>query len=168
MDALEALSLNVLVQELMLNHLMQATLETETQREWELITASRADTPKTAELVALLEPRCRALELLQTTQSLRVVLKISRSSQSSGNKVSKLYLKVATQLQCSLYNGPHRLFKCDKFLKMQVRQRLYLAKQSGLCFNCLQPFIRTHICSKQFCRQCHKSHQNLLPIDRQN
>jgi len=41
MNALQALSLNVLVQDLMLNHSMQATLETEMQREWELNTASR-------------------------------------------------------------------------------------------------------------------------------
>jgi len=80
MNALQALSLNVPVQDLMLNHLMLATLDPETQREWELITASRADTPITAELVTFLESRCRALELLQTTQSLKVVLNISRSS----------------------------------------------------------------------------------------
>jgi len=72
MNALQALSLNVPVQDLMLNHTMLATLDPETQREWELITASRADTPMTAELVTFLESRCRALELL-TTQSLKVV-----------------------------------------------------------------------------------------------
>jgi len=70
MNALQALSLNVPVQDLMLNHLMRATLDSETQREWDLNTASRADTPTTAELVTFLESRCRALELLQTTQSL--------------------------------------------------------------------------------------------------
>jgi len=47
-NALQALSLNVPVQDLMLTHLLLATLDPETQREWELITASRADTPTTA------------------------------------------------------------------------------------------------------------------------
>ena len=47
MNALQALSLNVPVQDLMLNHLMLPTLDTETQREWEIITTSRADTPTT-------------------------------------------------------------------------------------------------------------------------
>jgi len=61
MDALQTLSLNVSVQDLMLNHLMLATLDTETQREWELYTASRADTPTIAELITFLESRCRAL-----------------------------------------------------------------------------------------------------------
>jgi len=128
MNSLQALSLNVPVQDLVLNHLMLATLDPEMQREWELITASRADTPTTAELVTLMESRCRAFELLQTTQSLKVVPNISRSSQLTGNKVSKSYSSIATQLQCSLCNGSHRLFKCDKFLKMQAKQRFNHAK----------------------------------------
>jgi hypothetical protein len=44
-NALQALSLNVRVQDLMLPHLMLATLGPETQREWEQIAPSRADTP---------------------------------------------------------------------------------------------------------------------------
>jgi len=147
---------------------MLATLDPETQREWELITASRADTPTTAELVTFLQSRCRAFELLQTTQSLKIVPNISRSSQLTGKKVSRPYSNVATRLQCSLCNGSHRLFKCDEFHKMQAKQRFNHAKQSGLCFNCLQPFTRNHTCSKQVCRQCHKRHHTLLHIDRQN
>ena len=96
MNALQAFSFNVPVQDLMLNLIMLATLDPETQREWELVTASRADTPTTAELVTLLESRCRAHELLQTTQSLKVVPTTLRSSQSTGNKVSKSYSNVAT------------------------------------------------------------------------
>ena len=57
----------------MLKYLMLATLNPETQREWERITASRADTPTTAEFFTFLVSRCRALELLQTTQTLKVV-----------------------------------------------------------------------------------------------
>ena len=55
MNALKALSLNVPIQDLMLNHLMLAVLDPETQREWMLIMASRTDTPTTAELVTFLE-----------------------------------------------------------------------------------------------------------------
>ena len=90
MNALQALSLNVSVQELLLSYLMLATLDPETQREWELITASRPDT-LTEELVTFLESRCRALELLQTTQSLKVIPTTSRSSHTTGNKVSKQF-----------------------------------------------------------------------------
>ena len=80
-NAIQALSLNVPVQDLMLNHLMLATLDAKTQREWELITASRADTPTTTELVTFLESRCRALELLQNIQSLKTTPVTVRDSQ---------------------------------------------------------------------------------------
>jgi hypothetical protein len=87
-NALQALSLNMPIQDL-LNHLMLATLDTESQREWELIMASRTDTPATAELVTFLESRCRALELLQTIQSLKSKAITTLPSQSTGEKVSK-------------------------------------------------------------------------------
>ena len=85
-------------QELVLNRLILATLDSEMQREWELITASLADTPITAELVTFLESRCRALELLQTTQSQYTVPATPCSLQSTRSKVNKpSYSNVATQ-----------------------------------------------------------------------
>jgi hypothetical protein len=78
---------------------------TGTQRELELITAWRADTP-TAQLITVLESRCRALELLQTTQSLKAGTTTRRHSHSARAKVSKpIYCNVATQLKCSLCNA---------------------------------------------------------------
>ena len=50
---------------------------------------------------------------------------------------------------------------------MQAIQCANNAKQSGLSFNCLPLFTRNHACSKQVCRQCHKTHQTLLHIDKQ-
>ena len=68
MNALQALFLNVPVQDLILNNLMLASIDQETQRELELITATSTDTPTTAELVTFLESRCRALERFQIAQ----------------------------------------------------------------------------------------------------
>ena len=138
---------------------MLATIDSETQREWELITASRADTPTTAELITFLESRCRAVELLQTTQSLKTGTASPCSPHSAGTKVRKLsYSNVATQLHCLLCNGSHRLFHCDKFIKLQAKQRFSYAKQSGLCLNCLQPSTKNHTCSTHVCRQWHNKH----------
>jgi len=86
MNALQTLSLNVPIQDLMFSHLMLAALDMETQREWELIMASRTDTPTTAELVTFLESKCRALELLQTTQSLKTTAVTPCSSESTGKQ----------------------------------------------------------------------------------
>ena len=152
MNFLQALTLNVPTQDLILNHLILATIDPDTQREWELITASRADTPTTAELITFMESRCRAFELLQTTQSMKTRTATPRPSQPAGTKVSKpVYCNVAKQLQCFLCNGSHRPFHCDKFLKIQVRQQFNYAKQSRLCFNCLQPYTENHTCSIHVC-----------------
>ena len=149
MNALQALSLNVPVQDLMLNHLMLATLDPEMQRDWELINASR-NNPTPAVLVTFLESRCRAIELLQTTQSLKVFPNISRSSQITGNKVSKSCSNVESQLECSWFNGSHRMFKCDKIIKMKAMQSLNHAKMSGLFFStAFNILLRiTHVRSK--------------------
>jgi hypothetical protein len=68
MNALQALSLNVPVQDLMLNHLMVATLYNETYQQWEQITATRTELPTTAEFITFLEARCRTLELIHNSQ----------------------------------------------------------------------------------------------------
>jgi len=81
MKALQTLSLTVPVQNLMLNHLMLATLDPQTQRELEFINTSRADTPTNAEIVTFLDSIRRGNELLQTIQSPKVIHHISRSSQ---------------------------------------------------------------------------------------
>jgi hypothetical protein len=67
MNALQALSLNVPVQDSMLNHLMVATLDNETLQQWKQITNTRMDLPTTTDLITSLEARCRTLELIQST-----------------------------------------------------------------------------------------------------
>jgi len=120
-----------------------------------------------AEFVIFFYPKCTVLEVLQTPQSLNVSPNISRLSQLTGNKVSKSYSKVAKQLLCSLFNGSDRHFKCDEFVKMQVKKRFDHAKQSGPSFNCLHTFTNNHTCSKQVCRQCHNRQHTFLHKDRQ-
>ena len=169
MTALQALSLNVPIQDSMLNHLLPLKMDTETQREWELIMTSRTDTPNTAELVTFLETMSRILEVLQTTQSLKSAVFTPRSSQSTGRKVSKpTYTNVATQLQCPVCNSSHRHFKRDRFITMQPKQSLNSAKQLKLCSSFMQLFTKEHTCSKQMYRQCHKRHYTLLHIDKKN
>ena len=148
MNALQALSLNVAVQDLILNHLMLATLDSE-HSETASLSLLHARYPTDCWISHILGFKCRALELLQITQSLKIGPAIPRSSHWTGSKVSKpSYSNVATKLQCPLCNGSHRLFKCEKFLKLQGKQCLNRLKYSGLCFNCLQPFTKNQTCLK--------------------
>jgi diphosphomevalonate decarboxylase len=96
-NALQALSLNVNVQDLMLNHLILASLDDQSQRDWEIVIAPRADIPTSADLITFLETRCRALELIQSNQLVRTLPSLPRSSQATDRRVSKhTYSNVAT------------------------------------------------------------------------
>jgi hypothetical protein len=133
MNAIQALSLDVPVQDLMLNHLALVTLDAETQREWELITASQADIPTTAESISFLESRCRALELFQGTQSMKVTTPPSRTPPSTSKVSQSSRCNLATQVQCPLCKGPHRLFECSKFIRMPPRQRKDYVRHIRAC-----------------------------------
>jgi hypothetical protein len=149
MNAIQALSVNEPVQDLMLNHMMTATLDNETLQQCEHLTTERQDLPTTAELISFLESRSRTLELIQNIQSIKVTTANSRVQQATGSKVSKSYCNIATPPQCTLCNESHKLLKCEEFHKLQPRQRFNHFKQKGLCFNCLQPFVKGHSCSQQ-------------------
>ena len=167
LNALKALELKAPVQDLMLNHLMLATMDPETQREWELETASRADIPLTTDLITFMESRCQALELIQTTQPVKVQPTTSRASYSTRSKVSKpTRTYVATHVQCSLCHESHRLYRCDQFQRMSVQQRRNYVRQSKRCFNCLQVYTRKHTCSEHVCRKCNARHHTLLHFDK--
>jgi len=113
-----------------------------------------------------LEARCKALELLQANQSsssttsqqsIQARVKVSQSSRCN----------LATQEQCPLCKGIHRLFQCSKFIRMPSRRYDY-AQQINACYNCLQPFSKSHICSKHACHVCNKQHHTLLHVNTQN
>jgi hypothetical protein len=93
LNALQALSLNVTVQDLMVNHLILASLDDQSQRDWELVTAPRIDMPTSVDLITFLETRCRALELIQFNQLVRALPALPKSSQPPDRKVSKHLFK---------------------------------------------------------------------------
>jgi hypothetical protein len=168
MNALKEL-LNVTFQDLMLSHLILASLDSETHQQWKQLTAARTDVPTTSELITFLELRCRALELIHNTQSTSTATVSPSAQQSARTKVSRSsYCNVVTPTQCTLCNELHRMFKCDQFLNMQPRKRHNYAKEQGLCFNSLQPFVKNRTCSRQQCRTGHKRHHTLLHIANQS
>jgi hypothetical protein len=113
--------------------------------------------------MALLEQRCKALELIQTSQATNATTASSRHTSSvSGNKVSQTSRHMTTRSQCPLCKEPHQVYHCSKFLKWSTQQRMDFACKSKLCYNCLQPFSKGHVCTTQTCIQCHKRHNTSL------
>ena len=111
MNAIQALALNTSMQDLILNHLLLSVLDSETHKEWELQTATQQDIPLTSAVTDFLEARCKALELLQTNQSSSTTT--SQQSPEARVKVSQSSrCNLASQEQCPLWKGTHRLFQC--------------------------------------------------------
>jgi hypothetical protein len=88
MNALQALALDVPIQDLVLSYLILATLDADTLKDWETHTA-RPDIPLLTELITFLETRCKAFELLQNVQASKTLVATPVSPQTSGTKVSK-------------------------------------------------------------------------------
>jgi hypothetical protein len=129
--------------------------------EWELQTATLPDIPSTSEIIEFLETRCKALELLQANQPIATS---TPNRSTAGNKVNhstKCHM-TTQQVQCPLCNGTHCLCHCDDFIHKSPTQRLEYMKQSRACYNCLQPYNKSHTCSKYACRTCNKKHHTLL------
>ena len=163
-NALQALTLNVPMHTLILNHLLLSALDTDTHKTWEIHAAAQEDIPSTTEVIQFLENRCKALELLQTSQLTTVTTASSKhTSVSSGNKVSHTSrCHVATSLQCPLCKESHQVYHCPKFLKWSAQQRIEFAYKAKLCYNCLQQYSKGHVCSTQTCRRCNKRHHTSL------
>jgi hypothetical protein len=167
MNAIQVLSLNASMHDLILNHLLLSVLDSETHKEWELHTSRQQDLPSTTEVTEFLENSCKTLELLQANQSSGTTAASPQYAQSDGAKVSEPSCNLVTQMQCPSCKEPHRLFKCNRFLKLQPKQCLNCVRQLGVCFDGLQPYSKNHTCSNQTCRTCSKLHHTLLHLDRQ-
>ena len=68
---------------------------------------------------------------------------------------------MTTQGQCPLCKGKHRLYQCNKFID-KLPTRLECVKQLRACFNCFQPYSKTHVCSSRSCKTCNQRHHTLL------
>jgi diphosphomevalonate decarboxylase len=133
LNAIQALSLNASMQHLILNNLLLSTLHPETHKECELHRANQQDTPSATDVIAFLEARCKALALLQNNQSPRRNTAVPRYPPPAGTKVSNTSrCNLAKQIQCRACKEPHTPFKCNRFLKLQTKQRLTCAKQLGV------------------------------------
>ena len=75
------------------------------------------------------------------------------------------------QRECALKDGKHPIWKCEKFKKMNVKERGQKAKELKLCFKCLSDAHQMRNCSGRLCdvngygkphhRLLHRSYKNV-------
>ncbi|XP_043485921.1 uncharacterized protein LOC122513575 [Polistes fuscatus] len=66
-------------------------------------------------------------------------------------------------LACPICKESHQLYKCERFRKMPVRDRVSEARKKGLCLNCLRSTNHFAIeCNASRCKVCNRKHNTLL------
>ncbi|XP_062701721.1 uncharacterized protein LOC134285252 [Aedes albopictus] len=110
-----------------------------------------------ADTIEFLKQRCRIMEKVETNSAKVENPKPARPVTKSKTLVS------ANELQCTVCNNSHELYKCEEFKKKSVSDKYSLLRKSGACFNCLGKGHRTTECSSSStCRKCSRKHHTLL------
>ncbi|CAG7786387.1 unnamed protein product, partial [Allacma fusca] len=125
---------------------------------------SATEVPVYNDLIQFLTKRVGSLRMLTST-----VPKHTKSNE----KFSGKHKSVASNLSvssssCTLCEGEeHNLWKCPKFIAMNISEKRSLVQSRHLCFNCLRPGHGVASCESSDCRKCHKKHHTLLHSDNQ-
>lgn len=123
-------SLNANVTELIIIQLMEAKLDNESRKDWEMYRDPK-NIPTFDEFSVFLDKRARIL----TTQSFHAVVKQPKADVRS-HPYNKPFQGRKMRV-CRLCQADHGLFKCSLFLKMPLHARLNKVKELQLCYGCL-------------------------------
>lgn len=133
-------------------------LDLQTKEAWAQFSVDK-ESPSFEEFLKFLDKRCDTFESC-------LPAKMPAPRFLSTTKIpTRVNLQTTTdQVKCPCCNkGNHPLYKCFKFKRMNVSDRVKLAKDSKLCFNCLTHFHITAECSSSFsCRICGQRHNTMV------
>ncbi|XP_062713787.1 uncharacterized protein LOC134290629 [Aedes albopictus] len=138
-------------------YMICSRLDPVTLRQWEAHHKSNA-VPTYANLIQFLREHCSVLQSIEPSNSIPV--------QEKRSKVGVSNAAVQSWNKC-LFCGEsfHSAFRCFKFLKMKVPERLDVARRSKVCLNCLTAGHYAKSCTKGCCHHCQQKHHSLLHTD---
>lgn len=152
-------------------HLVVSKLDRQTHKEWEK--SLKGDKmPSFKQFVEFLTEKCQVLESM-TSDNSSYLNNVNKSNNRTNNQTNHQPNSIANKKQalnthtvsCPLCNGSHRLFMCQNFLKLVVKERVEFAKNKRLCFNCLASGHRNTDCRSKNCKKCDRKHNTLLHVD---
>jgi hypothetical protein len=160
LHAVEALTLETPIHEILLSHLVLEHVDTNTRREWEVISAGQ-EIPRLAKLCEFLEARCQALEVVNmkepSTNNLGKVTSATPDKCNFLKQPRRSTTHIVIEAQCVCCNNAHSVNKCKTFHDFSVKQRWEFAKQHKLCYNCLRPGHNVQQCKSGVCQQWHNT-----------
>ncbi|XP_023211075.1 uncharacterized protein LOC111613956 [Centruroides sculpturatus] len=148
--SLEALNFNIdEFSSILFMFIIQFKLDATTRGWWER-SLKGDDIPPLNDLLEFLKGHVRTLQPTKTQTNKKFMPKVTSPSSQ-------------TKRQCACCKGDHALYKCTKFQKLKVQDRIELAKREGLCFNCLSKNHRVRNCTINVsCLNCKRRHNSLL------
>ncbi|XP_070515396.1 uncharacterized protein [Cardiocondyla obscurior] len=152
----------------LLLHQVTKLLDAETREDWELSIGSLNDYPTMTTFNKFLDNRTRALENLSTNthyehnkENQRVYATTSRRNTAKSIAHATTY-NPTHQSDCLICKEQHPLFKCDKYLRMNAKDRNNLISKGKRCFNCLGSHQVKHCKSTRRCLSCGRKHHTTL------
>ena len=143
----------------LLFHTMLVKLDVKTRERFETQLSSNV-IPTYGMLEQFLANHCQALEmshmtLAQPSTSKRATLLVGSGAPSMDRS------------KCTVCTGVHSINRCDQFLSKRPRERYDVARQLGLCINCLRPRHNVSKCqSSGTCKLCQSKHNTLLHFEK--
>lgn len=146
-------------------------MDTATSHSWQL-RQQNTQLPKYVDLERFLASRCVAFEnseaWLTKDSDLGSFSQSSINKKRNNDKKAKGVLLASNSVpgdKCPCCTGLHKIYSCDKFKELSIKDRLNTVREAHLCFNCLSSFHMSNKCkSKGSCDQCGRKHNSLLHI----
>uniref|UniRef100_A0A8D8XDY8 Integrase catalytic domain-containing protein n=1 Tax=Cacopsylla melanoneura TaxID=428564 RepID=A0A8D8XDY8_9HEMI len=148
-------------------------LDPTSRQAFENAQAQRKGVPTYKDLLAFVQARVMATELLQSSPSSsykpKPVVKPQHAKSFVASNASTPTVSppsksdASSKHGCASCNQPHRLVECTRFLALSVADRFDFLKSKKLCFACFGPHPRKECKSRFACRTCSsRNHHSLL------
>lgn len=158
--ALEKLGENVSQWNTILIYMLNAKLDYQSKREWE-INIQQNQSPKIDDFTKFLRERCNLLDSINSKTNTTMPVKGYISTKTHTHLITN-------KISCPICKGSHFIYACQNFLKMSVNDRYSQIKKLNLCTNCLRSGHGNENCRlNNNCRICNKRHNTLLHIRHQ-
>ena len=152
--ALEALKIPVEGWDAILVYMINAKLDNETQRQWQM-TLSK-DLPSFTQFCKFLESKYQSLEMIHSNKPHSTMASIPRPATNT-----KSFQVVATK-SCGICKEEHLIHKCPDYINMDYNQRTQTVREKNLCYNCLKFGHSAQKCISGTCLICGKKHHSSL------
>ncbi|XP_055645590.1 uncharacterized protein LOC129782412 [Toxorhynchites rutilus septentrionalis] len=139
-----------------LAYMVGSRLDTVTLRHWETHHNSK-DAPSYNNLLEFLRNHCAVLQAVASSKP--------SNPDFRQPKLSVCHTTYGKGVRCPFCNDSwHSAFKCAKFQKMKISERIEAVAKYKLCRNCLHPGHFSRTCEKGLCHHCQQRHHSMLHV----